>query len=35
MPSQDHSFMYGHSFYDVDGHHWEVLWMDPAFVQKS
>jgi predicted lactoylglutathione lyase len=35
MPSQDHGFMYGHSFYDVDGHHWEVLWMDPAFVQKS
>lgn len=18
------------SFYDPDGHHWEVLWMDPA-----
>jgi predicted lactoylglutathione lyase len=35
MPSQDHGFMYGHSFYDVDGHHWEVLWMDPAFVQKG
>ena len=35
MPPQDHGFMYGHSFYDVDGHHWEVLWMDPAFVQTS
>jgi uncharacterized protein len=33
MPAQDHGFMYGHSFYDVDGHHWEVLWMDPAHVQ--
>jgi predicted lactoylglutathione lyase len=30
MPPQDHGFMYAHSFYDVDGHHWEVLWMDPA-----
>ncbi len=25
----DHGFMYGWSFYDPDGHHWEVLWMDP------
>jgi predicted lactoylglutathione lyase len=25
----DHGFMYGRSFYDPDGHHWEVLWMDP------
>ena len=30
MPPQDHGFMYGWSFYDLDGHHWEVLWMDPA-----
>lgn len=34
MPSQDYGFMYGWSFYDVDGHHWEVMWMDPAQVQK-
>ena len=27
---QDHGFMYGWSFYDLDGHHWEVFWMDPA-----
>jgi predicted lactoylglutathione lyase len=26
---QDHGFMYGWSFYDPDGHHWEVCWMDP------
>ena len=32
--SQDHGFMYGWSFYDLDGHHWEVLWMDPAVVVK-
>lgn len=34
MPPQDHGFMYGWSFYDVDGHHWEVLWMDPSHIQK-
>jgi uncharacterized protein len=28
MDKQDHGFMYGGSFYDLDGHHWEVLWMD-------
>ncbi len=22
--------MYGWSFYDLDGHHWEVFWMDEA-----
>jgi uncharacterized protein len=33
MPPQDHGFMYGSSFYDLDGHHWEVLWMDPAAAQ--
>lgn len=32
MPAVDHGFMYGHSFYDPDGHHWEVLWMDPSAV---
>jgi predicted lactoylglutathione lyase len=26
----DHGFMYGASFYDVDGHHWECFWMDPS-----
>ena len=31
--SMDHGFMYGWSFYDLDGHHWEVLWMDPNHVQ--
>jgi predicted lactoylglutathione lyase len=32
-PPQDHGFMYGWSFYDLDGHHWEVLWMDPKALQ--
>ena len=25
---QEHGFMYGRSFEDPDGHHWEVMWMD-------
>ena len=33
MDPQDHGFMYGWSFYDLDGHHWEVMWMDPNAVQ--
>ncbi|MBV8519056.1 MAG: VOC family protein [Acidobacteria bacterium] len=33
MDPVDHGFMYGWSFYDLDGHHWEVLWMDPSAVQ--
>jgi len=28
----DHGFMYAWSFYDLDRHHWEVLWMDPAAI---
>jgi len=35
MEPQDHGFMYGWSFYDLDGHHWEVLWMDPAAAQSN
>ncbi|MGV9565992.1 VOC family protein [Streptomyces sp. NPDC003480] len=31
--TQDHGFMYGRSFDDLDGHTWEVMWMDPAAVQ--
>ena len=33
LESQDHGFMYGWSFYDPDGYHWEVFWMDPSAVQ--
>ncbi|MCW5254405.1 MULTISPECIES: VOC family protein [unclassified Streptomyces] len=31
--TQDHGFMYGRAFDDLDGHTWEVVWMDPAAVQ--
>jgi uncharacterized protein len=34
-PKQDHGFMYGRSFEDPDGHHWEVMWMDPAAVHAE
>ena len=27
LEPQDHDFLYGWSFYDLDGHHWDVLWM--------
>jgi len=30
---QDEGYMYGRSFYDLDGHHWEFMWMDPAAAQ--
>jgi predicted lactoylglutathione lyase len=33
MDPMDRGFMYGWSFYDPDGHHWEVFWMDPKAVQ--
>jgi uncharacterized protein len=26
---QDHGFMYGHGFQDLDGHIWELMYMDP------
>ena len=29
---QDHGFMYGHGFTDLDGHIWELAYMDPNAV---
>ncbi|MCX4479607.1 VOC family protein [Streptomyces cellulosae] len=31
--AQDLGFMYGRSFDDLDGHTWEVVWMDPAAIE--
>ncbi|MFC5216146.1 VOC family protein [Streptomyces coerulescens] len=31
--TQDMGFMYGRAFDDLDGHTWEVVWMDPSAVQ--
>ena len=33
LDPQDHGFMFVRTFYDLDGHHWEVFWMDPNAVQ--
>ncbi|WP_367128593.1 VOC family protein [Saccharothrix sp. HUAS TT1] len=30
---EDHGFMYGRSFEDLDGHVWNVFWMDEAATQ--
>ena len=32
---QDHGFMYGHGFQDLDGHIWELMWMDPAVAGQG
>ncbi len=34
MPAQDHGFMYYHSFEDLDGHHWEVMFMESDSIQQ-
>jgi predicted lactoylglutathione lyase len=34
-PKQDMDFMYGRSFEDPDGHHWEPMWMDSSFAEKG
>ncbi|AWW37288.1 MULTISPECIES: VOC family protein [Streptomyces] len=31
--TQDQGFMYGRAFDDLDGHTWEVMWMDPSVVE--
>ena len=28
--AQDHGFMYGHAFEDLDGHIWELAYMEPG-----
>ncbi|KUL26161.1 VOC family protein [Streptomyces regalis] len=30
---QDPGFMYGRAFDDLDGHTWEVVWMDPSAIE--
>jgi predicted lactoylglutathione lyase len=31
----EYGFMYGRSFNDLDGHLWEVFWMDPSALEQS
>ncbi|WP_368497361.1 VOC family protein [Herbiconiux sp. A18JL235] len=30
---QDYGFMYSRAVEDLDGHHWDFLWMDPSHVE--
>ncbi|MEV5976813.1 VOC family protein [Streptomyces sp. NPDC052114] len=30
---QDYGSMYGRAYDDLDGHTWEIMWMDPSEVQ--
>ncbi len=32
---QDHGFMYAHGFQDLDGHIWEIMYMEPSAVNQS
>ncbi|WP_326754968.1 VOC family protein [Streptomyces hirsutus] len=31
--TQDQGFMYGRAFDDLDGHTWEIVWMDPSALE--
>lgn len=33
-PTNDHDFMYERSFNDLDGHIWEIMWMDEEAYKK-
>ena len=33
--AKDHGFMYQHGFQDLDGHIWEVMWMNPDYVMQQ
>jgi predicted lactoylglutathione lyase len=32
---EDHGFMYSRSFFDLDGHGWQIMWMDPVAAQQG
>lgn len=33
--AEDHGFMYSRSFYDLDGHGWQVMWIDPTTPEPT
>jgi predicted lactoylglutathione lyase len=33
-PPQDHGFMFQHGYQDLDGHIWELIYMNPAAAAK-
>lgn len=32
---QDHGFMYGHGFQDLDSHIWELIFMEPGAIHQG
>jgi uncharacterized protein len=32
---QDHGFMYAHGFQDLDGHIWELVYMEPSAIDQA
>ena len=32
---QDHGWMYGHGFEDLDGHQWELMYMDTTAIPQN
>jgi predicted lactoylglutathione lyase len=32
---QDHGFIYAHGYQDLDGHIWELLYMEPGAIEQS
>lgn len=35
MDSKDHGFMYQHGFQDLDGHLWDLIYMEPSTAQQG
>jgi len=33
--AEDYGFMYSRSFFDLDGHGWQVMWMDPVAAEQG
>ena len=33
--AEDFGFMYSRSFFDLDGHGWQVMWMDPMAAEQG
>ena len=33
--ANDQGFMYSRAYEDLDGHRWEIMWMDPSAVNPS
>lgn len=34
-PPDDYGFMFSRNFHDLDGHNWNLVYMDPSYVQPQ